>query len=247
VAEGEISRFNLDKGWGFIKPDSGGDDVMLHVRELCTGEDPAWLQPGVRVSFDARRTSRGLRAANVRTWLETRRSGGSGAISEGEFREAVHSLLDDSLLKFKRDLVDLARSHGWVELWMYTEDEVAFACHEFNRVLQRIHGDPLPSAPWDCESAELRESTREGVLRIRRGWTMRDNHEEWRKVKAAQGWTYGPVKDYELKTHPGMADFDSLPQELRDRAQMFFLIVTGMTIGLLPEVAVRRYHGHERN
>jgi cold shock CspA family protein len=106
VASGTITRFNADKGWGFIRPDGGGDDVMLHVRELCDGEDPAWLRPEVRVSYDVRRTDRGLRAANVRTWLETRPRPGS---VQG-FRDEITEVLSRAVVQIE----DIARRHGWV-------------------------------------------------------------------------------------------------------------------------------------
>lgn len=91
---------------------------MLHERELCDGEQVSWLREGVRVSYDARRTPRGLRASNIRTLPEPCPPGGAspvGVLSEGEFREAVHSLLEDVMLRLKRDLVDLAKAHGWVK------------------------------------------------------------------------------------------------------------------------------------
>jgi cold shock protein len=110
VESGTVSRFNSDKGWGFIKPDSGGDDVMLHVRELCPGEDPSWLQPGVRVSYESRRTQRGMRASNVLTWLETRPSGSPGATPAGRFRDEVADILSAAVVKIE----DAARRHGWV-------------------------------------------------------------------------------------------------------------------------------------
>lgn len=117
MPSGTVLWFNADKHYGFLQPDEGEEQVMLHERDLCSGEQVSWLREGVRVSYDVRRTPRGLRASNIRTWLETRASGtvSPGVLNEGEFREAVHSLLEDALLRFKRDLVDLAKAHGWVK------------------------------------------------------------------------------------------------------------------------------------
>ncbi len=41
--------------------------------------------------------------------------------------------------------------------------------------------------------------------------TPEQNHENWVKMKCAQGWVYGPVKDFEKKTHPDLVPFDQLP------------------------------------
>jgi hypothetical protein len=41
--------------------------------------------------------------------------------------------------------------------------------------------------------------------------TPAQNHDNWMKMKASQGWVYGPVKDFEKKTHPDMIPFAELP------------------------------------
>lgn len=42
--------------------------------------------------------------------------------------------------------------------------------------------------------------------------TPEENHNNWMKQKIAQGWTYGPVKDFEKKTHPDLVPYDELPK-----------------------------------
>ena len=59
-------KFNTTKGWGFVKPDGGGPDVLLHVNELADGEDTDWLRSGTRVAYDEISGRRGMRAVNVR-------------------------------------------------------------------------------------------------------------------------------------------------------------------------------------
>ena len=113
---GTVKRFNPDNHYGFIAPDSGGDDVHLHERALRDQRDVSRLSRGVRVSYEVRRSERGLRAVDVRL-LDAGQPGSDEAdvLSEGEFREAVYSLLNDSMAQFKDGLVALARKHGWVE------------------------------------------------------------------------------------------------------------------------------------
>ncbi len=42
--------------------------------------------------------------------------------------------------------------------------------------------------------------------------TSKENHENWMKMKASQGWKFGLAKDFTSKTHPDMVPFDELPE-----------------------------------
>merc|ERR1711934_440941 len=48
-ATGVVKKFMEDKGFGFITPDDGGDDVFIHIKQ-CNGADS--LSEGDKVSFD---------------------------------------------------------------------------------------------------------------------------------------------------------------------------------------------------
>jgi CspA family cold shock protein len=51
VPSGTVKWFKLDKGYGFIAPESGGNDIFVHitaVKRSGLGE----LQPGDKVSFE---------------------------------------------------------------------------------------------------------------------------------------------------------------------------------------------------
>jgi len=41
--------------------------------------------------------------------------------------------------------------------------------------------------------------------------TPEENHANWMKEKINQGWIYGPVKDFDKKTHPDLVPFEDLP------------------------------------
>ena len=61
---GKILRFDEVKGYGFIAPDQGGEDVFLHANALLDEKDA--YRSGVPVEFEALESDRGLKAASVR-------------------------------------------------------------------------------------------------------------------------------------------------------------------------------------
>ena len=64
MALGEVKWFNNAKGWGFIVPETGGDDIFVHFSAInATGYRS--LNPGQSVNFDLIEGERGLHAANV--------------------------------------------------------------------------------------------------------------------------------------------------------------------------------------
>jgi cold shock protein len=63
VVQGEVIRFDPVKGYGFIAPRDGGDDVFLHVNDLL--EDKHLIRPGVQVEYIAGEGERGPKASSV--------------------------------------------------------------------------------------------------------------------------------------------------------------------------------------
>jgi len=60
AATGRIVQFNIARGYGFIAPDDGGDDVFLHVADLKgAGES---VRPGMRVKYEVMEGQRGSKA-----------------------------------------------------------------------------------------------------------------------------------------------------------------------------------------
>ncbi|WP_397547857.1 cold-shock protein [Rhodothermus marinus] len=65
MSQGTVKWFSAEKGYGFIQQDGGGEDVFVHrtaVAGLGYGEE---LRKGERLSFEIRRTPKGLQAVNV--------------------------------------------------------------------------------------------------------------------------------------------------------------------------------------
>jgi CspA family cold shock protein len=64
ASDGTVSWYDDTKGFGFVAPDSGGEDVFVHVRALGPGLTE--LAEGARVTFDVVDGDKGPNARNVR-------------------------------------------------------------------------------------------------------------------------------------------------------------------------------------
>jgi len=64
MAEGTVKWFNSDKGFGFIQPDDGGDDLFVHHSEIRTS-GYATLDEGQKVGFEVGQGRKGPCATNV--------------------------------------------------------------------------------------------------------------------------------------------------------------------------------------
>jgi CspA family cold shock protein len=62
-ADGTVSWYDEDKGFGFITPDAGGDDVFVHVRALAEGL--TWLTEGDRVTYEVVQGDKGPQARDL--------------------------------------------------------------------------------------------------------------------------------------------------------------------------------------
>ncbi len=58
--EGTVKWFNSTKGFGFITPSDGGNDVFVHQSEA-----PGSLREGDRVEFEVSQGDKGPQAKNV--------------------------------------------------------------------------------------------------------------------------------------------------------------------------------------
>jgi len=59
-----VKWFNDQKGYGFIEPEEGGEDVFIHYSAI-TGDGFKSLSEGEPVEFEVLHGERGLRAVNV--------------------------------------------------------------------------------------------------------------------------------------------------------------------------------------
>jgi cold shock protein len=80
-ADGTVTWYDADKGFGFVTPESGGEDVFVHVRSLMGGLTE--LAEGDRVTYDVAETDRGLHARDVRLVGGSARRGAPAASGRG--------------------------------------------------------------------------------------------------------------------------------------------------------------------
>ncbi len=60
MQEGTVKFFNETKGFGFITPANGGQDIFVHVSGLVDA-----IRENDRVSFEVKNGNKGLNAVNV--------------------------------------------------------------------------------------------------------------------------------------------------------------------------------------
>lgn len=135
---GTIVKYDGIKGFGFIEPDTGGDDVFLHASIL--GEQlKQVLRGGTRVQFEAAPGNQGTKAVAVRLLGAVAQASVAQVAADGrmsasdddlcdvltpvEFTENVTNVLIEAapdmtggqILQVREQLVAFARRHGWVE------------------------------------------------------------------------------------------------------------------------------------
>ncbi len=65
MANGTVKWFNESKGFGFITPEGGGEDLFAHFSAIQT-QGFKTLKEGQPVSFDVTTGPKGKQASNIR-------------------------------------------------------------------------------------------------------------------------------------------------------------------------------------
>jgi CspA family cold shock protein len=64
MAQGTVKWFNAEKGFGFITPDDGGQDLFVH-HSAIQSKGFRTLEEKARVSFEVAQGQKGPQAVNV--------------------------------------------------------------------------------------------------------------------------------------------------------------------------------------
>jgi cold shock CspA family protein len=145
VAVGRILRFDDVRGYGFVAPADGGDDVFVHANDF--GDQRYLVRPGLRVQYEAEEGDRGPKVATIRIIdppdmadvggrseprgePRPRLAAAAGdddgmvdVLSARDFAHAVTELLIQNVpsltgaqvVEIRQRLAGLARTHGWIE------------------------------------------------------------------------------------------------------------------------------------
>jgi CspA family cold shock protein len=64
MAQGTVKWFSEEKGYGFISPDEGGEDLFVHYSGI-EGTGFRSLDEGEKVAYEVTQRRRGMQAQNV--------------------------------------------------------------------------------------------------------------------------------------------------------------------------------------
>jgi len=117
-----------------------------------------------------------------------------------------------------------------------TITDIARACHEANMSVCVSLGDESQPA-WDDAPDWQKQSAINGVIFHLKnpGAGPAGTHENWMREKLDAGWTYGPVKNVDAKTHPCLVPYNELPEEQQNKDRVFISVVTDLKRYLIPD------------
>lgn len=108
-------------------------------------------------------------------------------------------------------------------------EQIAMVCHEANKAYCTSIGDTSQKSWTEAEQWQ-RDSAIKGVQYRLEHPDAPDSaqHDAWCADKVANGWSYGLVKNPEIKEHPCLVSYNELPQEQRLKDALFQAVVDAL-------------------
>lgn len=136
---GRVLRFDEVRGYGFIVPSEGDEDVFMHANDLL--DEKYQYKAGSEVEYVLEMGDKGPKASEIRLVhapaSQTRSASGGGqgpgpadphgeysdVLSPAELRnelteallQADGTLTGEQIKRVRTSVIELARSHGWLE------------------------------------------------------------------------------------------------------------------------------------
>ncbi|MEV8435962.1 cold shock domain-containing protein [Actinosynnema sp. NPDC051121] len=135
--KGKVVRFDEVRGYGFVSPEEGGEDVFIHVNDIDF--DKRQMAPGALVEFLVEMGDRGPKASRVSLVREASVRAGAPSYHAGDdvngndmfcevvstkryLQEVTETLLAsapgmtaEQILNVRKSLVGMARKYNWLE------------------------------------------------------------------------------------------------------------------------------------
>ncbi|OKI23224.1 DNA-binding protein [Saccharothrix sp. CB00851] len=136
MVKGKVVRFDEVRGYGFVSPEEGGEDVFIHVNDIDF--DKRLMAPGALVEFLVEMGDRGPKASRVSLVREASVRSGTSYHSGDDvngndmfcevvstkryLQEVTETLLAaapgmtaEQILNVRKNLVGMARKYNWIE------------------------------------------------------------------------------------------------------------------------------------
>ncbi|SNQ52141.1 putative DNA binding protein [Frankia canadensis] len=137
MSTGKVLRFDQVRGYGFIAPSDGGDDIFLHANDLLV--EKHLVVPGTLMEFKVEEGERGLKASAARIVGSSSPSpvsaparvsshaddsdGLCDVLPVGELTQEVTetllriepALTGPQIIRIRGELIRIAERYGWVE------------------------------------------------------------------------------------------------------------------------------------
>ena len=106
-------------------------------------------------------------------------------------------------------------------------EKLAKAVYEACRIESLWSERPIVPEPWDNRDEGFRSQFTKNLCSYLQGPlpTPEEAHTNWMKAYLELGWTYGPVRDPNKKTHPDLVPYKDLPQAEKDKDAIFLSYV----------------------